>query len=56
MTHIMYSMMQPQHIFNSTLPSLDAPYPMLVLTGPLACWKRELCHRLCRKFNNYFRY
>ncbi|XP_058047460.1 leucine-rich repeat and guanylate kinase domain-containing protein isoform X3 [Ahaetulla prasina] len=56
MTNIMYRMMQPQHIFNSTLPSLDAPYPMLVLTGPLACWKRELCHRLCRKFNNYFRY
>ncbi|XP_066489959.1 leucine-rich repeat and guanylate kinase domain-containing protein [Tiliqua scincoides] len=56
MTHIMYSMMQPQRIFDSTLPSLDAPYPMLVLTGPLACWKRELCHRLCRKFNNYFRY
>ncbi|KAH0617176.1 hypothetical protein JD844_028973 [Phrynosoma platyrhinos] len=56
MTHIMYSMMQPQRIFNSTLPSLDAPYPMLVLTGPLECWKRELCHRLCRKFNNYFRY
>ncbi|KAJ6666296.1 hypothetical protein lerEdw1_000568 [Lerista edwardsae] len=56
MTHIMYSMMQPQRIFDSTLPSLDAPYPMLVLTGPLASWKRELCHRLCRKFNNYFRY
>ncbi|XP_054844555.1 leucine-rich repeat and guanylate kinase domain-containing protein [Eublepharis macularius] len=56
MTHITYSMMQPQRIYDSTLPSLDAPYPMLVLTGPLACWKRELCHRLCRKFNNYFRY
>ncbi|KAL8222478.1 UNVERIFIED_CONTAM: hypothetical protein K2H54_076985 [Gekko kuhli] len=56
MTHVMYSMMQPQRIYDSTLPSLDAPYPMLVLTGPLACWKRELCHRLCRKFNNYFRY
>ncbi|XP_061494068.1 leucine-rich repeat and guanylate kinase domain-containing protein isoform X2 [Rhineura floridana] len=56
MTQIMYSMMQPQRIFDSTLPSLEAPYPMLVLTGPLACWKRELCHRLCRKFNNYFRY
>nr|XP_034984509.1 leucine-rich repeat and guanylate kinase domain-containing protein [Zootoca vivipara] len=56
MTQIMYSMIQPQRIFDSTLPSLDAPYPMLVLTGPLACWKRELCHRLCRKFNNYFRY
>ncbi|KAK9400239.1 leucine-rich repeat and guanylate kinase domain-containing protein [Crotalus adamanteus] len=36
MSHVMYSMMQPQHVFNSTLPSLDAPYPMLVLTGPLA--------------------
>uniref|UniRef100_UPI00254139FF leucine-rich repeat and guanylate kinase domain-containing protein n=1 Tax=Euleptes europaea TaxID=460621 RepID=UPI00254139FF len=56
MTHTLYSMMQPQRIYDSTLPSLDAPYPMLVLTGPLACWKRELCHRLCRKFNNYFRY
>uniref|UniRef100_A0A803TCA9 Leucine rich repeats and guanylate kinase domain containing n=1 Tax=Anolis carolinensis TaxID=28377 RepID=A0A803TCA9_ANOCA len=55
-THIMYSMKQPQWIFNSTLPSLDAPYPMLVLTGPLECWKRELSHRLCRKFNNCFRY
>uniref|UniRef100_A0ABM5GLR0 Leucine-rich repeat and guanylate kinase domain-containing protein n=1 Tax=Pogona vitticeps TaxID=103695 RepID=A0ABM5GLR0_9SAUR len=55
-TQIMYSMTHPQRIFHSTLPSLDAPYPMLVLTGPLESWKRELCHRLCRKFNNYFRY
>nr|XP_020655928.1 leucine-rich repeat and guanylate kinase domain-containing protein [Pogona vitticeps] len=55
-TQIMYSMTHPQRIFHSTLPSLDAPYPMLLLTGPLESWKRELCHRLCRKFNNYFRY
>ena len=40
----------------STLPSLDAPYPMLILTGPAACGKRELAHRLCRQFNTYFRY
>ncbi|XP_042672004.1 leucine-rich repeat and guanylate kinase domain-containing protein [Centrocercus urophasianus] len=56
MTQLMYSMLQPQRIFDSTLPSLDAPYPMLVLVGPLACGKRELAHRICRQFNNFFRY
>nr|XP_042699166.1 leucine-rich repeat and guanylate kinase domain-containing protein isoform X3 [Chrysemys picta bellii] len=56
MTHIMYSMIQPQRIFDSTLPSLDAPYPMLILVGPVACGKRELSHRICRQFNNFFRY
>ncbi|XP_068809242.1 leucine-rich repeat and guanylate kinase domain-containing protein isoform X5 [Struthio camelus] len=56
MTHIMYSMLQPQRIFDSTLPSLDAPYPMLVLVGPLACGKRELTHKICRQYNNFFRY
>ncbi|XP_005291914.4 leucine-rich repeat and guanylate kinase domain-containing protein isoform X1 [Chrysemys picta bellii] len=56
MTHIMYSMIQPQRIFDSTLPSLDAPYPMLILVGPMACGKRELSHRICRQFNNFFRY
>lgn len=40
----------------STLPSLDAPYPMLVLTGPQACGKRELAHKLCQEFRDYFAY
>ncbi|KAF4020316.1 hypothetical protein G4228_011671 [Cervus hanglu yarkandensis] len=56
MTHVVNSVMQPQKIFDSTLPSLDAPYPMLVLAGPQACGKRELAHRLCRQFSTYFRY
>ncbi|XP_017448019.1 leucine-rich repeat and guanylate kinase domain-containing protein isoform X4 [Rattus norvegicus] len=56
MTHVVNSMSQPQRIFDSTLPSLDAPYPMLILTGPEACGKRELAHRLCRQFSTYFRY
>ncbi|XP_032954574.1 leucine-rich repeat and guanylate kinase domain-containing protein [Rhinolophus ferrumequinum] len=56
MTHVVNSVMQPQRIFDSTLPSLDAPYPMLVLAGPQACGKRELAHRLCRQFSTYFRY
>nr|XP_019606522.1 PREDICTED: leucine-rich repeat and guanylate kinase domain-containing protein isoform X1 [Rhinolophus sinicus] len=56
MTHVVNSLLQPQRIFDSTLPSLDAPYPMLVLAGPQACGKRELAHRLCRQFSTYFRY
>ncbi|KFQ22874.1 Leucine-rich repeat and guanylate kinase domain-containing protein, partial [Mesitornis unicolor] len=56
MTHVMYSVLQPQRVFDSTLPSLDAPYPMLVLVGPLACGKRELTHKICRQFNDFFRY
>ncbi|XP_035759781.1 leucine-rich repeat and guanylate kinase domain-containing protein [Egretta garzetta] len=56
MTHVMYSVLQPQRIFDSTLPTLDAPYPMLVLVGPLACGKRELTHKICRQLNNFFRY
>ncbi|XP_049638201.1 leucine-rich repeat and guanylate kinase domain-containing protein [Suncus etruscus] len=56
LTHVANSVMQPQRIFDSTLPSLDAPYPMLILVGPAACGKRELAHRLCRQYSRYFRY
>ncbi|XP_020858011.1 leucine-rich repeat and guanylate kinase domain-containing protein isoform X1 [Phascolarctos cinereus] len=56
LTHIANSMMQPQRIFDSTLPSLDAPYPMLVLVGPQAGGKRELAHQLCRQFSTFFRH
>ncbi|XP_014816485.1 PREDICTED: leucine-rich repeat and guanylate kinase domain-containing protein [Calidris pugnax] len=55
-THVMNNVLQPQRILDSTLPSLDTPYPMLVLVGPLACGKRELTHKICRQFNNFFRY
>ncbi|XP_075064646.1 leucine-rich repeat and guanylate kinase domain-containing protein isoform X2 [Mixophyes fleayi] len=56
MANVMYSMIQPQKIFDSTLPNLDTPYPMLVLTGPQSCGKRELAHRMCREFKEFFRY
>lgn len=32
------------------------PYPMLVLTGPQASGKRELCHRLVQEFPDFFGY
>ncbi|XP_062851461.1 leucine-rich repeat and guanylate kinase domain-containing protein isoform X2 [Trichomycterus rosablanca] len=56
MTHMVYQHMQPQVIFDSTLPSFDTPYPILVLTGPQACGKRELAHKLCHEFSDYFAY
>ncbi|KPP78666.1 leucine-rich repeat and guanylate kinase domain-containing protein-like, partial [Scleropages formosus] len=56
MTHLVYQLTQPQVLFDSTLPSLDTPYPMLVLTGPQACGKRELAHKLCRDFCDFFAY
>uniref|UniRef100_A0A2K6G390 Leucine rich repeats and guanylate kinase domain containing n=1 Tax=Propithecus coquereli TaxID=379532 RepID=A0A2K6G390_PROCO len=53
-----YIMNAGTHLLSTliTLPSLDAPYPMLILAGPEACGKRELAHRLCRQFSTYFRY
>ncbi|KAM3926674.1 leucine-rich repeat and guanylate kinase domain-containing protein [Leptodactylus fuscus] len=56
MANVMYGMIQPQKIFDSTLPNLDTPYPMLILTGPQSCGKRELAHRMCRDFKEFFRY
>ncbi|XP_061617514.1 leucine-rich repeat and guanylate kinase domain-containing protein [Phyllopteryx taeniolatus] len=56
MTHLMYQLMQPQLLYDTTLPSDDAPYPMVVLTGPQGCGKREMAHRLCEDFDEYFAY
>ncbi|XP_072922892.1 leucine-rich repeat and guanylate kinase domain-containing protein [Hemitrygon akajei] len=56
MTNIMYSFLQPQRIYDSTLPTFDIPYPMLVLVGVQASGKRELCHMICQEFSEYFGY
>ncbi|XP_057711871.1 leucine-rich repeat and guanylate kinase domain-containing protein isoform X1 [Corythoichthys intestinalis] len=56
MTQLMYHLMQPQLLYDTTLPSNDAPYPMLVLTGPQGCGKRQMAYRLCKEFDEYFAY
>lgn len=32
------------------------PYPMLILTGPQASGKSDLCHRLVQEFSDFFGY
>uniref|UniRef100_A0A7N8YAB7 Leucine-rich repeats and guanylate kinase domain containing n=1 Tax=Mastacembelus armatus TaxID=205130 RepID=A0A7N8YAB7_9TELE len=56
MTQLVYQLNQPQVLYDSTLPGADSPYPMLVLTGPQGGGKRELGHRLCQEFSEYFTY
>lgn len=53
-THTVYRFLQPSGVLESTLPSIQMPYPMLVLCGPQSSGKRELAHRLSIHFPDYF--
>ncbi|VDP19173.1 unnamed protein product [Schistosoma margrebowiei] len=37
-----------------TLPSLNTPYPILAIIGPIGIHKRQLRKLLCQKLDNYF--
>eukprot|EP00794_Sanderia_malayensis_P006041 gene6041-6743_t len=54
MTNLLRSYQQPIKLENSTLSSIETPYPMLILTGPSGCGKRILTKRLCQEFPNFF--
>lgn len=40
----------------STLPSIETPYPMLVLVGPQGSGKKDLAMKLVEEFSDYFGY
>uniref|UniRef100_UPI00358E62A9 leucine-rich repeat and guanylate kinase domain-containing protein isoform X2 n=1 Tax=Myxine glutinosa TaxID=7769 RepID=UPI00358E62A9 len=52
-TNKVFALLQPQKIYHSTPFSINCPYPMLVLTGPLAGGKQELAQQLCEEFGKY---
>lgn len=54
MFHVTKSLLQPTRIHDSTLPSVDTPYPMLILCGPPGSGKRYLARRLCQEFPDFF--
>jgi hypothetical protein len=42
--------------FCSTLPNIETPYPMLILSGPEGSGRIELAHRLVEEFSEFFGY
>lgn len=53
-THTVYNFLQPKKVYECTLPNITMPYPMLILTGPQASGKSELCYRLVQEFPDFF--
>ncbi|XP_041349992.1 leucine-rich repeat and guanylate kinase domain-containing protein-like [Gigantopelta aegis] len=54
--HVVYNFLQPSHVWDSTLPSNDTQYPMLVLAGPQGSGKKDLALKLVEEFSDYFGY
>ena len=54
--HVVYKYLQPAKLRECTLPSLETPYPILVLSGPQGCGKIELAARLAQEFPDFFGY
>ncbi|CAG5117905.1 unnamed protein product [Candidula unifasciata] len=55
-TNVVYSFLQPAKVWDSTLPNIGTPYPMLVLVGPQGSGKRYLATKLVKEFSEYFGY
>ncbi|XP_038062222.1 leucine-rich repeat and guanylate kinase domain-containing protein-like [Patiria miniata] len=53
---MVYASLRSARIYDSTLPSMETPYPMLVLVGPPGSGKHELAHKLVAEFPTYFGY
>ncbi|XP_005112686.1 leucine-rich repeat and guanylate kinase domain-containing protein [Aplysia californica] len=54
--HVVYSFLQPSRVWDSTLPNIETPYPMLVLVGPQGSGKKDLSMKLVDEFGDYFGY
>ncbi|KAL8576945.1 hypothetical protein ACOMHN_024221 [Nucella lapillus] len=52
--HVVYNFLQPSRVWDSTLPNVETPYPMLVLVGPQGSGKKDLAMKLVDEFADYF--
>ncbi|CAH8569866.1 unnamed protein product [Schistosoma mattheei] len=52
--NLLHQFTKPQRLRDCTLPSLDTPYPILAIIGPVGIHKRQLRKLLCQKLDNYF--
>ncbi|XP_786893.3 leucine-rich repeat and guanylate kinase domain-containing protein [Strongylocentrotus purpuratus] len=51
---LIYSSLKQSKVLMSTLPSIETPYPVLVLVGPRGSGKQALAQRLVKEFTEYF--
>ncbi|CAF0894713.1 unnamed protein product [Adineta ricciae] len=56
MTNVVFAFLQDHRVQESTLPNIETPYPMLILSGPEGCGRIELAHRLIEEFSEFFGY
>ena len=54
--HVVYKYLQPARLRECTLPSLETPYPILILCGPEGSGKIELANKLVSEFPDFFNY
>ncbi|CAI2731482.1 unnamed protein product [Schistosoma spindalis] len=52
--NLLHQFTKPQRLRDCTLPSLDTPYPILAIIGPVGIHKRQLRKLLYQKLDNYF--
>lgn len=56
MTNFIFNMIQDHKVRESTLPSVDSPYPILILCGPEGAGTNEIARKLAEEYPGYFDY
>ena len=56
MTNFIFNIIQDHKVKESTLPSIDSPYPILILCGPEGAGANEIARKLSNEYPGYFDY
>jgi guanylate kinase len=55
-TNFIFNAMQDHKVKESTLPSFDSPYPILILCGPVGSGSTDIARKLAEEYPDYFEY